>query len=606
MIVKMKKAVVFMKTSQKTRTLEILRDVGVLHLSSVTPKEGSSLEELKRAKEQTLLAIALLSDLKKKKDGRTIEFDAAEAASSIAELYAEIARLNEDSGRCRAQITALEPWGNFSPEDLKTLSAAGLKIRLFSLSEKQLKALPETVSYVVLRKTKKMTAVAVLNEDGEIDGTEQSLPEHSLQHWYDQIEENNRLTAAARTKIESYAGALSALHSRIKTLDAEIEFETVRSGADGDEEVSWVSGFVPVDTLDTLKKRCAENAIGLVLAEPDDDDPVPTKIKNGRIVSLIQPLFDFLGTVPGYKEADVNGFVLFFFSIFFAMILGDAGYGLIFLTASVAGMFLTKKKSGKVAPVTVLLTWLSFCVVVWGALSGNWFASQTLAQWAPLKAITVPALDAFGAQSSDSVKFLSFFIGTVQISIAHIWSFIRGLREKPRVKALTDIGWLMACWGLFNLMLNLILKKPMLPVSYGLIGGGVLFLILFGKQDDNHFFKNIGKGLLGIVSTFLNTVNMFSDIMSYIRLFAVGLASFQIELAFSSIAGSLSESLGVPGMIFGAVVLLFGHALNMMLGVLAILVHAVRLNLLEFAGHLGQQWVGIKYRPFENTKTNQE
>ena len=329
MIVKMKKAVVFMKTSQKTRTLEILRDVGVLHLSSVTPKEGSSLEELKRAKEQTLLAIALLSDLKKKKDGRTIEFDAAEAASSIAELYAEIARLNEDSGRCRAQITALEPWGNFSPEDLKTLSAAGLKIRLFSLSEKQLKALPETVSYVVLRKTKKMTAVAVLNEDGEIDGTEQPLPEHSLQYWYDQIEENNRLTAAARTKIESYAGALSALHSRIKTLDAEIEFETVRSGADGDEEVSWVSGFVPVDTLDTLKKRCAENAIGLVLAEPDDDDPVPTKIKNGRIVSLIQPLFDFLGTVPGYKEADVNGFVLFFFSIFFAMILGDAGYGLI-------------------------------------------------------------------------------------------------------------------------------------------------------------------------------------------------------------------------------------------------------------------------------------
>ena len=95
-----------MKTSQKTRTLEILRDVGVLHLSSVTPKEGSSLEELKRATEQTLLAIALLSDLKKKKDGRSIEFDAAEAASSIAELYAEIARLNEDSGRCRAQITA--------------------------------------------------------------------------------------------------------------------------------------------------------------------------------------------------------------------------------------------------------------------------------------------------------------------------------------------------------------------------------------------------------------------------------------------------------------------------------------------------------------------
>ena len=596
-----------MKTSQKTQALEILRGVGVLHLSpAAAAKEVSSLEELKRAKDQTLLAIALLSDLKKKKNGGTAEFNAAEVAASVAELHGEIARLNEDSARCRAQITALEPWGNFSPEDLKALAAAGLRIRLFWLSEKQLKALPETVSYIVLRKNKKMTAVAVLNEEGEIDGTEQPVPEYSLQHWHCQIEENDRLTAAARAKIESYAGALPALRSRIKTLETGIEFETVRSGAGSDEEVSWVSGFVPVDTLEALKKGCAENALGLVLTEPDDDDPVPTKIKNGRIVSLIQPLFDFLGTVPGYKEADVNGFVLFFFSIFFAMILGDAGYGLIFLTASVAGMFLTKKKSGKVAPVTVLLTWLSFCVVVWGALSGNWFASQTLAQWAPLKALTVPALDAFGAQSSDSVKFLSFFIGTVQISIAHIWSFIRGLREKPRVKALTDIGWLMACWGLFNLMLNLILKKPMLPVSYGLIGGGVLFLILFGKQDDNHFFKNIGKGLLGIVSTFLNTVNMFSDIMSYIRLFAVGLASFQIELAFSSIAGSLSESLGVPGMIFGAVVLLFGHALNMMLGVLAILVHAVRLNLLEFAGHLGQQWVGIKYRPFENTKTNQE
>ena len=606
MIVEMKKAILFMKTAGKTVALEKIREAGVVHLTPVKPPETSSVESLRQLKEQTMLAIALLSDAGKNKAAAGRKYDPEEAVSVISEMNAEIIRLTEESNRYRTVVTALEPWGDFSPEEWEQLAKAGLRFRLFTLTQAQLKGLPETVPYLILRKSKKTAAVALLNCDEEIDGLEFPVPEYSLSRYREKIAENERLTEAARQRILSYAGAVPALRRYADELTAGIEFETYRDGAGGDASVAYLVGFVPVDGVDILKQVCRDNAVGLILDDPGEEDPVPTKIKNGKIVSLIQPVFDFLGTVPGYRESDINGFFLFFFSLFFAMILGDAGYGLIFLTASVAGMFLTKKKSGKVAPVTVLLTWLSFCVVVWGALSGNWFASQTLAQWAPLKAITVPALDAFGAQSSDSVKFLSFFIGTVQISIAHIWSFIRGLREKPRVKALTDIGWLMACWGLFNLMLNLILKKPMLPVSYGLIGGGVLFLILFGKQDDNHFFKNIGKGLLGIVSTFLNTVNMFSDIMSYIRLFAVGLASFQIELAFSSIAGSLSESLGVPGMIFGAVVLLFGHALNMMLGVLAILVHAVRLNLLEFAGHLGQQWVGIKYQPFKNTKTNQE
>ncbi|MDY3939943.1 MAG: V-type ATP synthase subunit I [Spirochaetia bacterium] len=604
----MKKIIVFMKTAGKTKALEKIREAGVVHLTPVSLPETMSVDELKQAKDRTMTAVSLLSDLGKadRKRNTADVGDPAGAVAVITEMNAEIMRLTEESNRYRATVTALEPWGNFEPDALAFLKEHGVGIRLFTMTNSQLKALPETVSYVVLRRTKKAAAVAVLNHPDEIDSIEFAVPEYSMRTYLEKIEENNRLAEAARRKIASYAGAVSALRRYASDLNAQIEFETYRCGAGGDQAVSYLTGFVPVDEAERLKAVCRDNAIGLILDDPGEDDPVPTKIKNGKIVSLIQPVFDFLGTVPGYRESDINGFFLFFFSLFFAMIIGDAGYGLIFLAGSLGAMIMSRKKTGKVSPVTVLFAWLSFCTMVWGALSGNWFASQALAEWGPLKAITVPALDAFGPESSDTVKWLSFFIGTVQISIAHIWSFIRGLKEKPRVKAFTELGWLLVCLGMFNLILMLILKKTMLPVSYGFIGVGVLFLILFGKQDDGHFVKNVGKGLVGIVSTFLNTVSMFSDIMSYIRLFAVGLASFQIEMAFSSMAGNLSDSLGVPGMIFGALILLFGHGLNMMLGVLAILVHAVRLNLLEFAGHLGQQWVGIKYQPFKNTKTNQE
>lgn len=606
MIVKMKKTVLFMKSAEKTDALEKIRRAGVVHLLPVTPPETTSVEDLKRKQELALTAISLLVDAPADKKNQTAAIEAEEAAVGVCELNAEIVRLTEESNRCRATASALEPWGDFSPEDWKQLADSGFQLRLFFFTDKQLKALPETVNYFLLKKMKKLTAVALLNAEGEFDGTEFSVPEQSLHAYREKIEENERLVAEARQRIASYVGLIPALRRYAADLNAQIEFETYRCGAGGDQSISYLVGFVPVDGEEVLKKVCRENAIGLILDDPQEEDPVPTKIKNGKIVSLIQPVFDFLGTVPGYRELDINGFFLFFFSLFFAMIIGDAGYGLIFLGGSLAAMIHSKRKSGKVSPVTVLFAWLSFCTMVWGALSGNWFASQTLAQLPPLKALTVPALDAFGVQSADSVKWLSFFIGTVQISIAHIWSFFRGLKQRPRAKAFTDLGWLFICLGMFNLILMLILKETMLTISYGLIGGGVLFLIIFGKQDDEHFFKNIGKGLVGIVSTFLDTVSMFSDIMSYIRLFAVGLASFQIEMAFSSMAGNLSESLGVPGMIFGALILIFGHGLNMMLGVLAILVHAVRLNLLEFAGHLGQQWVGIPYRPFKNTKTNQE
>lgn len=606
MIVKMKKVIVFMKTAGKTESLEKIREAGVVHLNPVALPETVSVDELKQKKDRTMMAVSLLSDLGKSAGKRETKVDPAEAVAVITEMNSEITRLTEETNRYRAAVSALEPWGDFEPESLAFLKEHGVAIRLFTLTNSRLKALPEAVSYVVLKKTKKTAAVAVFNLTGEIDGFEMAVPEYSMRTYLGKIEENNRLAEAARRKIASYADAVPALRRYAGELDAQIEFETYRCGAGGDRAVSYLTGFVPVDEAETLKSVCRDNAIGLILDDPGEEDPVPTKIKNGKIVSLIQPVFDFLGTVPGYKESDINGFFLFFFSLFFAMIIGDAGYGLIFLIGSLGAMVMSRKKTGKVSPVTVLFAWLSFCTMVWGALSGNWFASQTLAEWGPLKAITVPALDAFGPESSDTVKWLSFFIGTVQISIAHIWSFIRGLRERPRIKALTELGWLFVCLGMFNLILMLILKKPMLTVSYGLIGVGVLFLILFGKQDDEHFLKNVGKGLIGIVSTFLNTVSMFSDIMSYIRLFAVGLASFQIEMAFSSMAGNLSASLGVPGLIFGALILIFGHGLNMMLGVLAILVHAVRLNLLEFAGHLGQQWVGVKYQPFRNTKTNQE
>ena len=334
-----------------------------------------------------------------------------------------------------------------------------------------------------------------------------------------------------------------------------------------------------------------------------DDDKVPTKVKYNKVTRLMIPVFDILGVVPGYREYDISFWFLGFFTLFFAMIIGDAGYGCLFLLAALV-MTVKGRKAGKKTSTAVQLLWLlSIATIIWGSLTGTWFGLEQAMDVPLLRSLVIPTFANYPAyfgvsttvQQNAIMKFC-FILGTVQLSLACVMNIRRKLREKD-LSWVADLGWLAAIDALYFVVLYLVIGQQvnLMPVACVVIAGFLLVVLFGGMSPDKTFGQGLKAGLGDAFTVFLNTISAFGNIMSYIRLFAVGMASLAIAQSFNNMA------LGFKGplVIAAILILLIGHGLNIVMGLLSVVVHGVRLNLLEFSGQLGMEWAGIAYDPFK-------
>ena len=365
------------------------------------------------------------------------------------------------------------------------------------------------------------------------------------------------------------------------------------------DALSYLTGFLPGDQALGLKQFCRENNWALLLQDPAADDDVPTIVRNRRWIDIISPVFQLLGTIPGYREIDISFFFLIFFAFFFAVIIGDGGYGLVLLSGTFIFIMRSRRQGRETPNALLLMLLLSLCTVFWGALTGTWFGSVTLARQPWLSWMTVPAIASFNPRSSEAIKYICFIVGTIHISIAHLWNFIRQSRKKPFIRSLAQLGWLFLVLGLYYMVLSLVLSSERFPLPAAaawLMAAGLAMIIVFSRQE-GRFFHGITMGVANLLTTFLSGISAFSDIISYIRLFAVGLATVEIAKSFNAMAAGMAH--GVVGIVLASLVLLLGHSLNLAMGALSVIVHGVRLNMLEFSGHLGMEWTGRPYKPFK-------
>ncbi len=323
---------------------------------------------------------------------------------------------------------------------------------------------------------------------------------------------------------------------------------------------------------------------------------------------------DFLGTVPGYFEYDISGWFLGFILIFFGIIFGDGGYGLLICAA--AGLLIGKAKlSGKpISSAYLLIGLLGLATILWGMLTCTWFglAPEALPGW--LKALSVPVLSnvhadriwhpfwtngEVGLTTAQNTQIFCFTLALVQLTVAHVKGLVRNRRS---LKLLADLGAILQLAGMYYVVLSMVVNGAVFPlgspvgiIAIGLVGAGFLLSFVFASYEGS-----IGAAILdslkNIVSVLLGVVNVFSDIVSYIRLWAVGLAGAAISTTVNELAGPLFGDLLFVAI--AVVLLVFGHGLNMILNVLSVIVHGVRLNTLEFSSHLDMSWSGHKYKPF--------
>ncbi len=611
MIAPMKKTTVITLDKDRRKTLEDLRTLGILHLhiEEVKSDEADILDGERDTFERALAVLPPKEDAEKR-DARPkkLHDHPSEDAEEILGLAERRRQLAEEHEHLRRDHERMTLWGDFDPREIPELEKHGVYIRFYECTPEEYEDFDTGAVTFEVYRSKTLVRYAAVYTSAERINEEYlvELPERSLLSIEKDMKGIESKIETLDKEFDEYALSRDGLESGLERVLEALEFEHAHAGMDNEEGIAFVTGFIPEEKLPELKKAAAEKGWGLTADDPDGEDRVPTQVKNPRWVSIIRPVFDLLGTVPGYREYDISFFFLVFFCIFFAMIIGDAGYGVILFIGAFLGIIKGIRSGKGVSPGTALLAVLSLTTIGWGTITGTWFGSQEIVDRTFLSNLVIDRISTFDPRSSETVKYITFVLGTIQISIAHIWKFISEIRKKPRIKAFAQLGWFMAVLGLYYLVLNLVLsgtKYPMPQFALYLLIGGFAFVILFSKQEGN-FFKGILNGIGGFLTTFLDGIGAFSDIISYIRLFAVGLASVEIAQSFNEMAAGSGS--GVVGIIGGVIILIFGHTLNLAMGALSVIVHGVRLNMLEFSGHLGMEWTGVPYTPFSKRNAGQE
>ena len=633
MIVPMNKVFLVILEAEKREALKKLRQLGLVHLETLQG-QSAELSSLKTDLEKIKLTRMRLSELKMPKGtkaGKAIELEnPVEFSDAVTELFKEKDALWLDISHCRQELDRFSRWGNIDPADFTYLAENKVPLVLYEIPAGKYNLLPDDVETVFVNEDKNTVRFLLLAKEGSkpenmpADAFKVDFPEHSSEWMLQHIDDCNARIAEINSILLASAGRKQFMDDSVKSLEKQVEFENVFSGMEHDEEASgalaWVTGYVPVEDTSKVKNLAEAEKWGFAAVEPSEEDSVPTKIRNNKFISLIYPVTDFLGTVPGYREYDISGWFLLFFSIFFGMIFGDGGYGLLIVLAAFFGIISSASKKKKVPPAMFLLMIIGFATVAWGAVTCNWFGINPalLPEW--LRMLSVPALSNATSSSGEiinaavfgtaetvqiaaktyvtqNIQILCFSLALFQLSVAHLKGICRYIRS---FKCLGELGSLVMLWGIYFVVLNMVVSSERFPLpSYclPLVFGGFTLNFIFSSYDGS-LVGGILDSCKNIVSILLGVVNVFSDIVSYIRLWAVGLAGGAISQTVNEMAGPMMGG----AIMFAAIMLLFfGHGLNMILNVLSVIVHGVRLNTLEFSNHLGMSWSGFSYNPFSAT-----
>ncbi len=621
MIVKMSKVYVVSRSGDRDRLLDVLRELGVVHLAPIDPAAAV-------AEEQTLAAIASLDRAMQilagiAPAGEIPEISAIAAADETLRIHHESAERKGRLATLHRRLEQLDIWGDVTLEQFAQLCEAGIDVRFFAVPETEIGGIRGECVQVVGRLANKRLLAAVIDRSGEFEPPESAealdLPDRDRPSIRAEAAKIDAALKKDAERLSQLAHLTATMRKDRNMLAEKADYTVAQRGGLDEANLFAVQGWTPQDQAETLADRLA--AAGLAAAvrqlRPAENEEPPTLIRYPRWARPIKAVFDILGTNPGYRECDLSPFFMIALPLFTAMLIGDAGYGLLF---TIIGLIFYRKISAKAGrPAAQLVVIFGLVTFTWGVLIANYFGvtPANLAQaggfssvWAMKAgsgfwAVCGRAMSAVGilwrpdSEAARSIVIkISFIIGCTHLVLAHLRKML-GLA--PNLKALAEIGWCGFLLGMLGLIWMLFFPDGVLmPLSYmtGLLIGGAALIIMFSYPSRNPA-KMLG---LGLVANILPMIGAFSDTMSYIRLMAVGLASYYIASAFNGLAYQVCRSTLwlIPA---AALIVVFAHLLNIALGLIAVFAHGVRLNMLEFSSNAGVQWFGYPYAPFAAAKT---
>ncbi len=544
MIVRMLHLDLVCLASEKEATLEKLRALGAVHLD-FGGASGEGVNSAFARIEEAERAVRLILKLRDREDNVNLHERSVE---DVLALAVDGATLKTEIERLEREIKRYEPYGDFDPALARKLLDAGVA----ELAER----LPE------------------------------KLPEMRLSRMREKLARLRNRLAIDESKI---AGSDEKfILKRYPLLADRMAFEQAKSIIADHGEIVVVSGWLPRPAEAKFVEAARAEGWGTLLRDPSAGEIPPTLIEPPKLFRPVKALFEGLGISPAYVEADVSVPFLCYFSLFFAMLVGDGAYGAIFLLGTLA----MRKKLPKAW--FILLTVFSSATILWGVLSNTWFgaAIPACADWPTVKWLADP--------SYHNMMLLCFTIGVSHLMLARVWNGVCKLND---FTCLAEFGWAGVLLFMYFVTNSIVGIFPSIP-TWAFWMFGVSLALVFGFTVKINELKTRGAEL-GMLP--LNIMSALGDIISYVRLFAVGLASVKVAENFNSMATGLLSGddawyLRALMTLAMAAILVVGHALNLAMAGLSILVHAVRLNTLEFSNHKGVSWAGYAFKPFKKAK----
>ena len=596
MITKMKKILLAGKIEDREKVLTVLRAAETVHVDAAVPEKIKIPEALDSEYEECGQAISILSQLSAKSDVDCLATPGT-PTRLVEETLSHNKALSELKNRVNAVSRELEEtkkWGSIGLKDIETLAASGVNTQFLKGSAKNIGDIEAECACHAL--TIDSADIIVAFSRNEIKFPESftpiSAPKREVLQINEELQSVNKSIADNEHALLCIKERLSELQEHLVKLGNKRRFKEVETGVFCEDKLFVLTGWCPEDKTQELQKKFDESgvAVGMDFIEPEEGDRPPTKLDNNSYASSASPLLKLMGMTPSYNEPDTSFWFISTLIIFASFIVADFGYGLLMALPLIIG-YKSFVKKGVDANLLKLLIFLSTGTAIYGIITNSFFG------FAPFKF-------GFAPGEADMVLWqkLCLFIGALHLSLAHAMKMMRMPKD---IKLVGEAGWFIFLWAMYGLLCSLITGEDYVFPLSAKVGGQILYvlmfeislvMILFFTEPSTNPVKMIMAGLGSIAS---NASGMFSDILSYIRLWAVGLAGGKVAGAFNDIGSMAADKLGFVGIVIMVVVFLFGHALNIILSIISVLAHGVRLNLLEFTNHLGLEWAGREYDPFK-------
>ena len=613
MITKMNKLTLLVYHKEYIDFLQRLRQVGVVHI--VERKSGVA-ENPEVEKQMALIA-------RYKRTIKRLERCAVEnlqpakgvdgAMATIEKCDTLLAEIEQRKGILQTldkDAAALAPWGEFNVTTIEKLESAGYDIRFFISPAKNFcqEWVDEYNAIVVAEQASRLYFVTVTPKHVvvDIDAEVAKLPDASLSALESEKERVEQQIETFSAELDKLAVAeLNTLRAANDALMHDLEFMKV--ALDGEkvsgDKLVLLEGWAPEENLAELKAMLDESGAFYDVRPVRRGDEAPVKLKNNAFTRMYEMLTKMYG-MPSGTDFDPTPILAPFFSLFFAFCMGDAGYGLILI---LMGFILKKKLKSDLAGMMNLVITLGIFTTLIGAVLGTFFGMSLLSDFdLPEKIrqfIIAGDIELFGS-TYDKQMILALGIGVVHISIAMTVKAINNTVFYGFKESLSAWGWwLVVVGGAVLGTLTFLSAIPAEVSKWAFIGigsVGALGIYIFNNLRRN-VFANIGAG---IWDTYNMASGLLGDVLSYIRLFALGLAGGMLGQTFNSLALMLvdgKEGLGaVIGWVGFGLIIIFGHTLNIAMSCLSAFVHPLRLTFVEYFKNAGYEGKGVEYKPFKD------